>query len=213
MRGPSTTRSAADARRQLLPAAVAATPPSAAVAATPLSKARAIARSAAAARRREVAIVAATPLPATVAITRSATAARRREVVVVAATPSSAAVAASPPSTAGVITRSATAARRREAEVEACTCVSDLARYIEFLQLEEERLVEHAQSLSAIMATAHADAEARNQEIYEDTHRFERGRLERQRVFEVSVAKGAAAAGTVLQLSSLSVGSSSSSSY
>ena len=107
--------------------------------------------------------MASTPLPATVAITRSATAARRREVVVVAATPSSVAVAASRPSTAGVITRSATAARRREAEVNARTCVSDLTRYIEFLWEEEERLVEHAKSLTA----AHADAEARNQEIYE----------------------------------------------
>ena len=109
--------------------------------------------------------MAATPLPATVAITRSATAARRREVVVVAATPSSAAVAASPPSTAGIMTRSATAARRREAEVEARTCVSNLARYIEFPQEEEEeRLVEHAKSLTAAVATAHADAKARNQE-------------------------------------------------
>ena len=73
VRGTPTTRSAAGARRQLLPAAVAATPP---------SKARAIARSAAATRRREVAIVAATPLPSTVAITRCTTAALRREVVV-----------------------------------------------------------------------------------------------------------------------------------
>ena len=60
---------------------------------------------------------------------------------------------------------SATAARRREAEVEARTCVSDLARYTELLREEEERLVEHA------------------------NHRFERGRLERQRAFEVSVAE------------------------
>ena len=74
--------------------------------------------------------MAATPLPATVAITRSTTGARRWEVVVVAATPSP---AASPPTTVGVNIRSTTAARRREAEVEARTCVSDLARYIEFL--------------------------------------------------------------------------------
>ena len=136
--------------------------------------------------------MAATPLPTTMAITRSATAARRREVVVVAATPSSAAVAAtpslaavaaSPPSTAGIITRSATAARRREAKVEARTCVSDLARYIEFLREEEERLVEHAKSLTAAVAAAHAATEARNQEIYEENHHFERDRLERQRAF------------------------------
>ena len=78
---------------------------------------------------------------------------------------------------------------------------------------KEERLVEHAKSLTAAMAVAHAASEARNQEIYEENHRFERGRLERQRAFEVSVAKGAAAPGTVLQLSSSSVGSSSSASY
>ena len=124
--------------------------------------------------------MAATPLPATVAITRSATAARRREVVVVAATPSSTAVAASPPSTAGIITRSATAARRRGAEVEACTCVSDLTRYIEFLQEEEEEhLVEHTKSLTAAVATTHAAAEARNRELYEENHRYKRGHLER----------------------------------
>ena len=82
-------------------------------------------------------------------------------------------MAASPPSTAGVITRSTTTARRREAEVGACTCISDLARYIEFLREEEERLVEHAKSLTD------AASEARNQEIYEENHRFERGRLER----------------------------------
>ena len=122
------------------------------------------------------------------------------------------AMAASPPSTAGIITRSATAARRREAEVEARTCVSDLARYIEFLREEEERLVEHAKSLTAAVAAAHADAEARNQEIYEQSGRFERDRLERQWAFELaSVAEHAAAAGTVLHLSSSSVGSSSSS--
>ena len=105
---------------------------------------------------------AATPLPATVAITRSATATRRREVVVVAATPSSAAVAASPPSTAVVSTRSATTARRREAEVDARTCVCDLARYAEFLQEEEERLVEHVKSITTAVAATHADAEAMN---------------------------------------------------
>ena len=106
--------------------------------------------------------MAATPLPATVAITRSATAAQRQEMVVVVATPSSAAVAASPPSTVGVITRSATVARRREAEVDAGTCVSDLARYTEFMWEEEDRLIEHAKSLTAAMAAAHAASEARN---------------------------------------------------
>lgn len=169
VRETPTTRSATGARRQLLPAAVAT---------IPSSKARAIARSAAAARRREVAIVAATPLPTTVAITRSATAARRREVVVVAATPSSAGVAASPPSNTGVITHFVTAARRREAEVDARTCITDLARYTEFLREEEERLVEHTKSLTAAMAATHAASEARNQEIYEENHRFKRGRLE-----------------------------------
>ena len=97
--------------------------------------------------------------------------------------------------------------------MEARTCVSDLARYIEFLQEEEERLIEHAKSLTAAMAAAHAASEARNQEIYEENHRFERGRLERQRAFEVSVAEGVVAAVTILQLSSSSVGSSSSASY
>ena len=81
-------------------------------------------------------------------------------VVVMAATPSS---AAGPPSTARIIIRSATTPRRREAEVETRTCVSDLARYIEFLREEEEEcLVEHAKSLTAAVAAAHADAEARN---------------------------------------------------
>ena len=123
-----------------------------------------------------------------------------------AATPSSAAMAASPPSTAGIITRSATAARRREAEVEAHTSVSDLARYIEFLREEEERLVEHAESLTAAVAAAHADAAAGNQEIYEQSGRFERDRLEQQLAFELaSVAERVAAAGTVLHLSSSSV--------
>ena len=132
------------------------------MAATPQSVVVAITSSATMARRQEVAVMAATPLPATVVITRSATAAQRREVVVMAATPSSAAVAASPPSTAGVITRSATAARRWEAEVDARTCVSDLARYTEFLREEEESLVEHAESLTATMAVAHAASEAWN---------------------------------------------------
>ena len=96
--------------------------------------------------------------------------------------------------------------------MEARTCVSDLARYIEFLQEEEERLVEHAKSLTAAVAAAHADAEARNQEIYEQSVRFERDRLERQWAFDLaSVAECAAAVGNVLHFSSLSVGSSSSS--
>ena len=169
VRGTPTTCSAAGARRQLLPVAVAATPP---------SKARAIAHSAAAARRREMAVVAATPLSATVAITRSAT-----------------------------------AARRREAEVDARTCFSDLARYTESPREEEERLVEHTKSLTAVVAAAHAASEARNQEIYEENHRFERGRLERHRAFEVSVAEAATAAGTVLRFPGSSVGSSSAASY
>ena len=101
--------------------------------------------------------------------------------------------------------------------MDARTCVSDLARYTEFLREEEERLVEHAKSLTVAMAAAvavaHAASKARNQEIYEENHRFERGRLERHRAFEMSVAEVAAVAGTVLQLSSSSVGSSSSSSY
>ena len=97
--------------------------------------------------------------------------------------------------------------------MEARTCVSDLACYIEFLREEEERLVEHAKSLTAAMAAAHADAEERNQEIYEQSDRFEMDCLERQWAFEpASVAERAAAAGTVLHLSSSSVGSSSSSS-
>ena len=78
-----------------------------------------------------------------------------------AATPSSAAVATSPPSTAGIITHSATTV----AELEARTCVRELARYIEFL-------VEHAKSLTAAVAAAHANTEARNQEIYEQSARF-----------------------------------------
>ena len=128
-------------------------------------------------------------------------------------TPLSSIMAASPPSSAGIITRSATTAHRRKVEVEARTCGSNLARYIEFLREEEERLVEHAKSLTAVVAAAHANAEARNQEIYKENHRFERGRLERQRAFEVSVAEAATAACTVLRLPSSSVGSSSSASY
>ena len=130
-----------------------------------------------------------------------------------AATPSSATVAASPPSTTGVITRSATAARRREAEVDARTCVSDLARYTEFLREEQERLVEYAMSLTTAMAATQDATEARNQEIYEENHHFERGRVERQRAFEASVAEAALSAGTALRLPSLSIGSSSSASY
>ena len=95
--------------------------------------------------------------------------------------------------------------------MEARTCISDLACYIEFLREEEERLVEHAKSLTAGMATVHAAAEARNQDIYKENHRFERGRLERQRAFEVSVAEAATTADIVLRLPSSSVGSSSSS--
>ena len=97
--------------------------------------------------------------------------------------------------------------------MEAHTCVGDLACYIKFLRAEEERLVEHAKSLTTTVVVTHSASEARNQEIYKENHRFERGRLERQRAFEVNVAEGAAAASTVLQLSSSSVGSSSSSSY
>ena len=98
--------------------------------------------------------------------------------------------------------------------MEARTCVSDLARYIEFLREEEERLVEHAKSLTAAVAAAHANVEARNQEIYEQSSRFKRDRLEQQWAFELaSIAECAEAAGTVLDLSSSSVGSSSSASY
>ena len=78
------------------------------------------------------------------------------------------------------------------------TCVSDLARYTEFLREEEECLVEHVKSLTAVVAMAHAASEARNREIYKENHRFERGHLERQRVFEVSVIE---AATVVAQLS------------
>lgn len=63
--------------------------------------------------------------------------------------------------------------------MKARTCGSDLARYIEFLREQEERLTKHAKSLTAAVAMAHADGETRNQEIYEESHRFERGRLER----------------------------------
>ena len=97
--------------------------------------------------------------------------------------------------------------------MDARTCVRDLARYTEFLWEEEERLVEHAKSLTAAVAATYAASEAGNQEIYEENHCLERGRLERQRAFEVSVTEAAAVADTVLQLSSSSVGSSSSTSY
>ena len=97
--------------------------------------------------------------------------------------------------------------------MEAHTCGRDLARYIEFMRDDEERLFQHAKSLTAAMAVAHTASEARNQEIYEENHRFERGHLERQRVFEASVAEAALAAGTALWLPSSSVGSSSSASY
>ena len=97
--------------------------------------------------------------------------------------------------------------------MDARTCVSDLVRYTEFLREEEERLVEHAKSLTTAVAAAHAASEARNQEIYEQSGRFERDHLERQWAFELaSVVERAAAVGTVLHLSSSSVGSSSSSS-
>ena len=98
--------------------------------------------------------------------------------------------------------------------MEARTCVNDLACYTEFLREEEERLVEHAKSLTAAVAAAHAASESTNQEIYEENHRFERDRLERQWAFKLaSVAERVAAAGTVLLLFSSSVGSSSSASY
>ena len=93
------------------------------------------------------------------------------------------------------------------------TCDSDLASYTEFLREEEERLVEHAKSLTTTVSAARAASEARNQEIYGENHHFERGRLERQRALEVSVAEDALAAGTALRLPSSSVGSSSSASY
>ena len=95
--------------------------------------------------------------------------------------------------------------------MDACTCVSDLACYTEFLREEQERLVENAKSLTAAVAAPHAASEARNQEIYEENHHFKRGRLERQRAFEVSVVEAATASDTVLRLPSSSVGSSSSS--
>ena len=97
--------------------------------------------------------------------------------------------------------------------MDARTCVSDLARYTEFLREEEERLIKNPKSLTTAVATADADAEARNQEIYEQSGRFERDRLERQWAFELaSVVECAAAAGTVLHLSISLVGSSSSTS-
>ena len=91
-------------------------------------------------------------------------------------------------------------------------CVSDLARYTEFLREEEERLVEHAKSLTAAVAAAHTDAEARNQEIYEQSGCFKRDRLERQWAFELETfAEAETTTGTVLHFSGSSVGSSSSS--
>ena len=45
------------------------------------------------------------------------------------------------------------------------TCVSDLARYIEFPREEEEHLVEHAKRLTAAVVMAHATSEVRNQEM------------------------------------------------
>ena len=42
--------------------------------------------------------------------------------------------------------------------MEARTCGSDLVCYIEFLREEEERLVEHAKSLTVAVATTHANA-------------------------------------------------------
>ena len=84
--------------------------------------------------------------------TRSTAAARRQLLP--------AAIAATPPLKARAISHSVAVARRREAEVEARTCVSDLARYIEFLREEEECLVEHAKSLTVIVAATHDDAEA-----------------------------------------------------
>jgi len=56
--------------------------------------------------------------------------------------------------------------------VDARTCISDLARYTEFLREAEERLVEHAKSLTASVAAAHTTSEARNQEIYKENHCF-----------------------------------------
>ena len=97
--------------------------------------------------------------------------------------------------------------------MEAHTCVSDIARYTEFLREEEECLVGHAKRLTAAVAMAQAASEARNQEIYEENHHFERGRLERHRAFEVSVAEAATAAGTVLRFPSSSMGCSSFASY
>ena len=67
---------------------------------------------------------------------------------------------------------------------------------------------------SAAVAAAHADTEARNQEIYKQSGRFERDRLEQQWAFKlVSIAERVAPASTLLHLSSSSVGSSSSSAF
>ena len=70
--------------------------------------------------------------------------------------------------------------------MDARTCVTDLARYTEFLWQEEERLVEHAKSLTIVVAATHTDTEVRNQEIYEQSSHFERDRLERQWAFELA---------------------------
>ena len=48
--------------------------------------------------------------------------------------------------------------------MDALTCDNNLACYTEFLREVEERLVEHAKSLTSVVAAVHADAEARNQE-------------------------------------------------
>jgi phage shock protein A len=106
------------------------------------------------------------------------------------------------------ITRSATVAGR--GKVEACICISDLACYIELLQEEEECLVKHAKRLSAAMASAETTAVALNAELYAESRRFEQ---ERQRAYELGVAKAAASARTVLHCSSSSVDSSFSASY
>ena len=69
--------------------------------------------------------------------------------------------------------------------MDARRCISDLSHYNEFLWEEEEHLIEHAKSLTTAVAAAHANAEARNQEIYEQFGRFKRDRLERHWAFEL----------------------------
>ncbi|KAE8768433.1 Casein kinase I isoform delta-like protein [Hordeum vulgare] len=69
-------------------------------------------------------------------------------------------------------------------------CINDLGHYIEFLREEEELLVEHAKSLTTSMAAANVVAEARNEEIYEESCHFEMVLPEWWRAFEVSLAKG-----------------------